>query len=327
MQLSSRQKKYGWVVIFSSGYNNADGIGYFFFVNPKNGQLLETVSTGVGSYSNQAGLAFSTAFLPSYADGTADALYAGDLLGNLWRVDLTKTTGAYLAPTKIAVLKDSSGVAQPVTSRPLIQSLPDTQKRYVSIGTGRLLSAQDSTSSQIQTFYTIADGTLDAFYKTTTLPAGVTFPISRTNLVADSNLLTGIGSAPSQTMGLYVDLGASPSGVASRVLSMPQGIGSFVTFISTLPNGDVCNPSGTSQVYAFNIGTGTSILTNSLGNLVSFTSFPNVVVSLQFFNVSGKVRLIAGTNGTPPSTSNAPTNINSNTIPKRLNWRELPTAD
>ncbi|REM10125.1 hypothetical protein DSI34_13910, partial [Mycobacterium tuberculosis] len=30
-----KTKKYGWVVVFTSGYNNGDGFGYVYFVNPK----------------------------------------------------------------------------------------------------------------------------------------------------------------------------------------------------------------------------------------------------------------------------------------------------
>ncbi|WP_163592832.1 PilC/PilY family type IV pilus protein, partial [Klebsiella pneumoniae] len=33
----TKTRKYGWVVVAGSGYNNADGKGYFFFINPRNG--------------------------------------------------------------------------------------------------------------------------------------------------------------------------------------------------------------------------------------------------------------------------------------------------
>ena len=37
--------KYGWVVIFTSGYDNSDGNGYLYHVNPATGALLEKVQT------------------------------------------------------------------------------------------------------------------------------------------------------------------------------------------------------------------------------------------------------------------------------------------
>ena len=29
-----KTRKYGWVVVLTSGYNNSDGRGYLYFVNP-----------------------------------------------------------------------------------------------------------------------------------------------------------------------------------------------------------------------------------------------------------------------------------------------------
>ena len=50
----------------------------------------------------------------SRADGASGALYGGDLLGNVWRFDLsTKAT-----PFRMAILKDASGNLQPVTAAP-----------------------------------------------------------------------------------------------------------------------------------------------------------------------------------------------------------------
>ena len=37
--------KYGWVVALTSGYNNSDGYGYLYLVNPANGALLEKIKT------------------------------------------------------------------------------------------------------------------------------------------------------------------------------------------------------------------------------------------------------------------------------------------
>ena len=105
-------------MILASGYNNADGKGYFFIVNPRNGALLEKIGTGAGSTGDPAGMAHLRAFLLDVTDGTADTVYAGDLHGNLWRLDVTASSGGYPAPVKLAQLTDSAGVRLPVTSRP-----------------------------------------------------------------------------------------------------------------------------------------------------------------------------------------------------------------
>ena len=77
--------KYGWVVILTSGYDNADGYGYIYFVNPKTGALLEKVQTP----SSSIGLTQASAFVKDFSDETADSVYVGDLNGQVWRFDLT----------------------------------------------------------------------------------------------------------------------------------------------------------------------------------------------------------------------------------------------
>ena len=52
-------------------------------------------------------MAHANAFVLDATDGTADAVYAGDLLGNLWRWDISATSGSYPAPLKIASFTDA----------------------------------------------------------------------------------------------------------------------------------------------------------------------------------------------------------------------------
>ncbi|MDY7506775.1 pilus assembly protein [Ralstonia wenshanensis] len=320
-----KTKKYGWIVAVPSGYNNADGMGWLFILNPTTGALLESISTGVGSASSPAGLAYASAYVADYTDNTADSIYAGDLLGNVWRFDLTATSGAYPAPTQIAKLTDPSGNAQPVTTPPLIEIQPNSLKRYVMVGTGRLLGSTDIASSQTQSFYVIYDGVVQRFNSSTDLPSGVTFPIQRKDLNADPNLLKGIGSAPTSVMGYYVDLGQSSNGVAERVNVAPVSNFGTVSFAANLPNGDACNPSGTNRVFSLDIGTGISRVVNSLGVLQPYYTGGGLVVDLSYLNVNGSVRLEAGTdNSAINSVPLVPTVVQAI---RQINWREVPTAD
>ena len=124
-------------------------------------------------------------FVVDRTDGTADAIYGGDALGNVWRVDLTATTGAYPAPTKVAVLTDASGTGQPMTTRPLIEIHPKTKRRYILIGTGKLLATGDISSTQNQSFYAIIDGNNAKFNRVRTCPLASHFPIPRSKLVVE----------------------------------------------------------------------------------------------------------------------------------------------
>ncbi|PLK50420.1 pilus assembly protein [Uliginosibacterium sp. TH139] len=315
--------KYGWVVVLTSGYNNSDGKGYFFFVHPRTGALLETVEL-----KDASNLAHASAFVPNYKDGTADTLYAGDLQGNVWRLDLTPTSGSYATPTRIAILKDAAGTVQPVTTKPLIEIEPDSLKRYVLIGTGRLLADSDIASIQIQSFYALIDGmsTSGAFYGgSTSLPDGVSFPITRAVLEENSNLLSGIGSNPAKVMGWYFDLSAASSGVAERINVTPTANNGVVAFAANLPNGEVCSPAGTSRAFAVSLSTGQSLLSDSSGKSVASLSLSSVTTEIGFVNIAGKTRLLAGTSA--GTVVNLPGSFSSSGSVKRLNWRVVPTAD
>lgn len=322
-----KTKKYGWVVVFTSGYNNSDGIGYFFFVDPRTGKLLEAVATPSGSTSAPINLAHHTAFIADYHDMTADAIYAGDMQGNVWRLDVTGTS-AYSAPTLIATLANASGTAQPVTTRPLVEIDPDSAKRYVMIGTGRLLADSDRTSSSAQSFYAIVDGTGTSgkFYTSSTLPSGVSFPITRAALNANTSLLSGIGSSPSSAMGWYFDLPVTNS-IAERVNVDPTANNGIVFFAGNLPDSSACSPAGTSETYGVAFATGKTVLTSSSSSttlVASFTS-SNLITEIVIQNVNGKLRVYTGDSG--GNVANPPANLSTTSGVKQLNWREVPLAD
>lgn len=320
-----KTRKYGWTVIFPSGYNTPDGQGYLFFVNPRTGVLLEPpVPTGVGSVANDAGLAHANAYVVDFTDGYADAVYAGDLLGNLWRFDLTGASGRYPAPLRLATLSHPVDGAQPVTSRPIMELHPRTRKRVVMLGTGRLLDPSDIGSTKEQSFYAIEDGNAVAF--NTTLPAGITFPIDRGELVANTNLLAGYTATTASPMGWYLDLGKNASNnVAWRLVSDATSFFGTVAFAPTLPNGDVCSPSGISRIYGVDYSNGLSKLTQN-STVVSYVpGGTGVITDLRFLSVDGKVRLIGGSDR--GAVQNVPGNFGSTIGLKRLNWRELPLSN
>jgi type IV pilus assembly protein PilY1 len=354
--LVMKTQKYGWVVMFLSGYNNANGQGYFIFVNPKTGALLEKVSTGTGTPSSDAGLAHANAFIVDASDGTADAVYAGDLLGNLWRLDVTGT-GSYSATgklVKLASLTDASTNPQPVTSRPSIEVSPSTKKRFVMVGTGRLLDSSDIASTQGQTFYAIADG-FNATFNATPFPPATTpaYPITRAQLIPNTNALVGATFDPATQVGWYEELGVDTgtpaipaipasgsapavpmvpavpgTGIAWRVTSDSTTLAGSVAFAATLPNGSVCSPSGNSRVYARDSAaatTGVKALVNGVLAPVLYVSVTGNVTDLRYLSVRGKAVLLSGAD----TGELKPIDINplDNLSLRRLNWRELQVVD
>jgi type IV pilus assembly protein PilY1 len=329
--------KFGWVVIVPSGYNNPDGKGYLFIINPLTGKLLEKVSTGVGSPANSAGLAYANSFVTDYADGTIDAVYAGDLLGNVWRWDVTAPSTTYPAPVKLASLTDSTAVAkpQPITARPLIEVHPNLKKRFVLVGTGRLLNSSDIVSAQPQTFYAIADGNGSHFNQDPAdLPSGIHFPITRAVLAANTNPLDGHTTAydPATQMGWYEELGQS-GGIGWRVTSDAASLLNQVAWAATLPNGDACNPSGSSRVYGRDFGTSTSTIGTRVGSVftpelykdLAAMGLKGMVTDLRYLSKNGKAALFSGTDS--GGFQELDTADPASQGLRRLNWRELQTVE
>lgn len=322
-----KTRKYGWVVALASGYNNSDGKGYVFLINPKSGELLETIATPDGSQSAPINLRQLNTYIPDPTDYTAESIYAGDLQGNLWRFDLTAKSGSYPTPTKLARLTDPMGGGQPVTTRVRIAVEPNSGKRYVVAGTGRLLADSDISSTQVQTFYAIIDGTETSFYTSESLPKGVRFPIMRKDLAPNPSFMKGIGSAPASSMGWYHDLGkSSKTGVAERITVDPDTNDSIVGAAVNLPEGgDACSPSGSSYDFVVNTASGKTVLIDgTTGNLRETTPISKgMATDAKFMNIGGRIEFVKGDSGgevhkTPPQ---------STVTLKRLNWREVLTAD
>lgn len=331
--------EYGWVVILTSGYNTPDGEGYIYILDPRTGRLLQKISVGDGADGRPSdGLSYGSAYVLDYTDQTADSYYVGDLNGHLWRLDLTPKSGAYAAPTEIAELHDASGNPQPITTRPLIEIDPSSGKRYVMVGTGKLLATSDITTNAQQTFYAIIDGTASNFNTASTLPSGEHFPLGRADLaaVADSvasggsgyNLATGVGSAPTEPSGWYVDLATSSSGGSSeRVTVNPTVNYGVVAFAANTPVGEVCSPSGTNRVFGIDYATAKSILTTSAGSstIIDASSvLGGLATDLSITNVAGTLHITEGTS--LGVLGNVPGNLTSSSSLKQLNWFEMPSA-
>lgn len=320
--------QHGWVVILASGYNNNDRKGYIFIVDACSGYLVQApISTpGVAPTAPlETGLAHPSAFVLDYEDGTADAIYAGDLLGNLWRIDVRATTGAYPAPERIAVFKDTSIGAQPqpVTTRPMVELDPKTLRRFVMVGTGRLLDKTDTGDLQKQTFYAIHDG--DNLVFDTALDSSNSRV--RADLVDITNDLISGSSVFTTQKGWYIEVGAGDPNLGWRVINPSASFFGNILFVATLPDStDVCAAGGSSLIYAVGFGGGKSILRNSLGAAVSNLKMPFITTDSRFYtdgNGSSKI-VIGGSGGEivfPDSSGLATPTL------RRLNWREINIAE
>jgi len=213
-------------------------------------------------------------YTPSYQDYTLDYVYGGDLDGKLWRFDFTSEDRDLPLVMKIAEFS-IGGVGQPITTAPKIEYSADDLKRYVFVGTGRLLAAEDLNNVQQQTMYAVQDGTKSAAFGAESnqlaFPSGFSaFPVTRANLVPVSDLLAGATLSASTPMGWYYDLTGTQSqtisGVSTlvsreRVVLNLQANDGVLTWVGTLLTSDPCNASVNGTLYSVHYGSGQSVLT------------------------------------------------------------------
>ena len=172
-----------WAVIFGNGYNSVNGHGMVFIgvVDPTTGALsLKKFDTGAGPAQDPTGSSRANGIAYVAAadldgDHIVDYLYATDLFGNVWRIDVTGSTSSSWAvssygngsATPLYSAKDSSGVAQSITTIPLVMSVPQTSganRLLVSFGTGKMLEAADQfPKTQVQAMYGIWDWDMTAW--------------------------------------------------------------------------------------------------------------------------------------------------------------------
>ena len=329
-----KTKRWGWVVLLTSGHNNVRGSdssnrgkGFLYVLDVKTGALLQKISTATGTSTNPSGLVQVTAYVPDAADGTVSEVYGGDLFGNLWRWDFTQASADVPAPLLFALLKDGSGNAQPITSGPVVRAAPLTRNRYVFVGTGRLLGQTDLYNTNAQTFYALRDGTRSRAWTSTTKPAAITFPIDRAEMVANTTLLTPIAVNASKPGGWFYDL----ANTGERVVVDPADTDlGKISWLGTIPDStNPCAPAGGARIYAANFETGQTqlfdpaTLSNATPTRVTSYNPQTGIVGLRLVRVDDNIRaVVTGQYGELKLTQGYFRYLN----PRSMNWREVTDA-
>jgi len=157
-----------WGFIFGNGIGSASGdAGIFVVTIDPVTQARTAYYLGTGQAGNGDGITYATA-ADLDGDHVVDYVYAGDLLGNVWRFDLTSSNpGAWSAPT--SPLFTTPG-GQPITTQVVLASGKTTsgaQRLIVAFGTGRKVPATNTVpttfASGTQTLYGIWDWNMSAW--------------------------------------------------------------------------------------------------------------------------------------------------------------------
>ncbi len=139
-----------WYVVIGNGYNSVNGKAKLYVINLDDGTVAARIATdGSGSTAAPNGLS-SPILIDPNGDAKADYAYAGDIDGNLWKFDLTSLSVA-LGGQPLFV----AGPTKPITTRPDVTG--HLSGYMVYFGTGRILTATDLATPDVQTIYGIWD--------------------------------------------------------------------------------------------------------------------------------------------------------------------------
>lgn len=240
---------HGDFVVVASGYNTnrADGEGRF---NPAGAGVLFLLSLdrepasawqlnrnyfkfALPAASDAQANGLAQPALVADADGKVQSAFAGDLQGQVWRLDFgTAAPWSRQAAAPLFAARDAGGKRQSIT-RPL-RAVHAAQGLLLLFGTGRLLEAADADDKSAQSFYAVSD-------QVSGPP-----PASRSLLAARQLITAGAGT------GYRLEGGAwSPSGwlldfpvPGERLAATPAVSGGSLTFATMQPGASACAPAG-----------------------------------------------------------------------------------
>lgn len=255
-----------WVAIFGNGYNGDTHQSSLFVVDLSDGSLIKELATGVGSAVIPNGLATATVGSFPEKDAITRYAYAGDLLGNLWRFDLTGRESSWAA-SKLFTAAGPSGSSQPITTAPRVVINPNNSKELVvAFGTGSFLRSGDESDDNFQTFYAIRDdqneiGLTRANLLKQTITTQETVRVEQANQGFQIFTLRDTSSNElTNEKGWYLDLAHNGIRTGERIISsptLPFGVFSDrVRFTTVIPDKDPCGSSRTGFLMDLKLTTG-----------------------------------------------------------------------
>lgn len=149
-----------WAAVFGNGYNSTgNGKASLFVVDIETGDLIRKIATSGGTTATPNALT-SVVAIDSDGNRAADVAYGGDLLGNLWKFDLSDSNPsnwhvAY-SGTPLYTATDGAGNVQPITTTPDVGRHP-AGGLLVYFGTGKYLEAADLTNTASNAVYAVRD--------------------------------------------------------------------------------------------------------------------------------------------------------------------------
>lgn len=284
-----RLKDGTWVAIFGNGYESDNKRAFLYVINLMTGVRIAKIDTGAGNAAAPNGLATPTLLVDTDdANKSVVAAYAGDLLGNLWKFDLTGSLSDTTPPAFIGVplfkARDVDGNIQPITAAPGISVHPRTSDPtnpragyMVIFGTGKYYESGDhaAISSPVQSLYGIWD---TAVLSNGAWGSGTVITATNRSVLQQQTILSETTVAGNEfrvlsknpldwdtQRGWYLDLMVGNTRVGERVTDKPELNAGRAIFITQIPklSSDPCKPAiGDSWIMAVDMEEGGRVVTN-----------------------------------------------------------------
>lgn len=143
-----------YVTIFGNGYDSNAGRAALYVVDSITGEVIKKlVVTDPDGSTAPNGLSTATAFYD--ANRRVTHVYAGDVLGNLWKFNLSSSNTNQWSSSLLFKARDSD-TRQPITAKVRVRQHPEGG-RLVIFGTGQYLVSGDKLNTELQTIYGIWD--------------------------------------------------------------------------------------------------------------------------------------------------------------------------
>ena len=351
-----------WAVIYGNGYGSASGDAGIFVmtIDTSGNKLFYYLSTGTAGTNNGIGY---VAAADLDGDHITDYVYAGDLLGNVWRFDLTNGTETSWAVSPGPLFKTPAG--QPITTQVTVSSGATTAggaTLMVTFGTGQRTqftnAAQVSLQAGTQALYGVWDWNMSSWNSKSTVQfaaltttasnlSGPGFTLSASNLqqqtftlnsdhiTRDINSPTAIcwaGSpgctGSSAQFGWYLNL----IGTEEQIIYNPLQVNGVFIINSIVPANNVVTACTTNNdtgfTYAISVLTGTTPPNFFIG-------YHDTAAAGAPLNAVGTMFVVTGSSGASSgnfymiyedTSGNKKSNgghIGTNNNGKRLSWVEL----
>jgi type IV pilus assembly protein PilY1 len=131
-----------WIAAFGNGYDSKSGKASLFLVDLATGTKIRELTAGTATANGLGGVR-----LVRNANSQVIGAYAGDLLGNVWRFDLSGNSSSNWQNGQLlfSAKTPTPAKAQPITAAPAVFKRTDGRTgNIVVVGTGRMLSSADA---------------------------------------------------------------------------------------------------------------------------------------------------------------------------------------